>query len=67
MDEFIVRAFWEGELVQDEVTFTHDCENTAWARYDSCVSFYRRSDSFDGGITVQLIQGDEVLAETFVN
>jgi len=59
-----VRVFWESEIL--EVTDHADYRNIAEAHFTSTVAKYRQSDSVDGGVTIQLIDGDEVLFETLV-
>ena len=62
---FTVRTLWEGEVI-DFYEFG-DYQNTAEAMFSSTVDRYRRSDPIDGGITVQLLNGDDVEHETFVD
>lgn len=62
---YVTRVLWEGEVLGD---FDHgDFEHIAEAHFSSTVDLYRRSYSFDGGITVQLLNGDDVEYETLVD
>lgn len=62
---YIVRVLWDGEILRE--TNVGCYEHIAGALYDNTVSDYRRSDPVDGGITVQLIVGDDVEYETFID
>lgn len=62
---YVVRALWEGEVLEYEDF--GDFENLANARFSSTVSKYRRADPIDGGVSVQLLNGDDVEYETFVD
>lgn len=62
---YVTRVLWEGEVIGE---FDHgEFEHIANAHFSSTVDFYRRSDPIDGGITVQLLNGDDVEYETFVD
>lgn len=61
MDKYITRVLWEGEVL--ELVKHGDYPNIANAHFDSTVSKYRRSDNSEG-VTVQLINGDNVEYET---
>ncbi len=61
-----VRVLWEGEILFESGDFG-DWYNTASAYFDSTVSLYRRSDLVSAGLTVQLLNGDDVEYETFVD
>lgn len=62
---FSVRALWEGQVL--ESYDFGDMQASAEAMFSSAVSLYRRQDIIDGGITVQLLNGDDVEYETFVD
>lgn len=61
-----IRALWEGEVLEESIDFG-DWSNTAFAYFDSTVSKYRRSNPLEGGVSVQLLNGDDVEYETFVD
>lgn len=61
-----VRVLWEGEVIERKF-FGESQPATASKCFDNTVDKYQRSDSVrDGGVTVQLIDGDDVLYETFI-
>lgn len=56
-----VRALWEGEVIERK--FIGESQHAvAEALYSSTVDKYRRSDD-SAGVTVQLIDGDDVTYE----
>lgn len=62
---YVTRVLWEGEVIYER---DHgDYEHIANAHFDSTLDLYRRSDPLDGGVSVQLLNGDDVEYETFVD
>lgn len=53
---YTIRAIWEGELVDTDQSSD---ESDAWDLFNTTVEHWKNSE----GVTVQLIHGDDVLAE----
>lgn len=62
---YTVRVLWEGEVMENE-NFG-DREHSASGYFRSTVEEYRWMDPIDGGVSVQLINGDDVDYETFID
>lgn len=67
-EAYTVRVLWEGEKLEDDVTFTDEQQHTAEAYFASTESKYLRLDPIEGGVTVQLFDADgTIIYERFVD
>lgn len=65
MSRFETRVLWEGEIL--ESTDHGDHEHIANAHYSSTVDKYNRTDPIDGGVLVQLLNGEDVEYERLID